>query len=97
MKEFKYLGSIVEAMQGWCSEGGWGEIAKVSRVFSALRMPVFRDSNLSLTTKRMVCRAVVLGVLLYGSETWATKRDTIRRLEVFHNRCLKGILGITAH
>ncbi len=59
-------------------------------------MPVFRDSNLSLKTKWRVYKAVVLGVLLYGSETWATKQDSIRRLEVFHNRCLKGILGITA-
>ena len=38
-------------------------------------------------------QAVVLGVLLYGSETWTTD---MRRLEVLHNRCLKGILGITA-
>ena len=59
-------------------------------------MPVFRDSNLSLKTKRKVYQAVVLGVLLYGSETWTTKRKDNRRLEVFHNRCLKGILGITA-
>ena len=96
VKEFKYLGSIVEARGGVVKEVG-ERIAKASRAFGALRMPVFRDSNLSLATKRMVYRAVVLGVLLYGSETWATKRDTIRRLEVFHNRCLKGILGITAH
>ena len=56
---------------------------------------MFRDSNLSLKTKRKVYQAVVLGVLLYGS-TWTTKRKDMRRYEVFHNRCLKGILGITA-
>ena len=33
---------------------------------------------------------------MYGFESWTTKSDTVRRLEVFHNRCLKGILGITA-
>ena len=38
---------------------------------------------------------VVLGVLLYGSETWTTTRDITRKLESFHNRCLRGILGIT--
>ena len=58
--------------------------------------PVSRDSKLSLRTKRQMYKAVVLGVLLYGSETWTTKRDAVKRLEVFHNRCLKGILGITA-
>ena len=62
VKEFKYLGSIVEARGGVVKEVG-ERIAKASRAFGALRMPVFRDSNLSLTTKRMVYRAVVLGVL----------------------------------
>ena len=57
---------------------------------------MFKDWNLSLWTKRLVYRGVVLGVLLYGSETWANKRDTTRKLEVFHNRCFKGILGVTA-
>ena len=65
------------------------------KAFGALWEPIFRDSNLSLRTKRNVYKAVVLGVLLYGSETWTTKRDAVRRLEVFHNRCLKRILGIT--
>ena len=63
VKEFKYLGSIVEARGGVVKEVG-ERIAKASRAFGALRMPVFRDSNLSLTTKRMVYKAVVLGVLL---------------------------------
>ena len=93
--EFKYLGSIVEAKGGIAQEVG-ERIAKASKAFGALREPIFRKCDLSLRTKRKVYRAVVLGVLLYGSETWTTKRDTIRRLEVFHNRCLKGILGITA-
>ena len=92
--EFKYLGSIVEAKGGIAQEVG-ERIAKVSKPFGALWEPIFRDSNLCLRTKRKVYKAVVLGVLLYGSETWTTKRDAIRRLEVFHNRCLKGILGIT--
>ena len=69
---------------------------KVSKAFGALREPIIRDSNLSLRTKRKVYKAVLLGGLLYGSETWTTKRDGVKKLEVFHNRCLKGILGVTA-
>ena len=57
---------------------------------------MFKDKNLSLATKRLVYKAVVLATLLYGSETWTTKRDAVRKLEVFHNRCLRGILGISA-
>ncbi len=41
-----------------------GILSKASRAFGALRMPVFRDSNMSLKTKRRVYKAVVLGVLL---------------------------------
>ncbi len=71
-------------------------IAKAFRAFGALKEPVFRDKNLSLATKKLVYKAVVLATLLYGSETWTTKRDAVRKLEVFHNRCLRGILGISA-
>ena len=92
--EFKYLGSIVEAKGGIAQEVG-ERIAKTSKALCALWEPIFRDSSLSLRTKRNMYKAVVLGVLLYGSETWTTKRDAVRRLEVFHNRCLKRILGIT--
>ena len=93
MTEFKYmyLGSIVETKGGIAQEVG-ERIAKGSRAFGALCEPIFRDCDLSLRTKRSVYRAVVLGVLLYGSETWTTKKDTVRRLKVFHNRCLKGTL-----
>ncbi len=46
--------------------------------------------------KRMVYKAVVLGVLLYGSETWTTKRDATKKMGAFHNRCLRQIVGITS-
>ena len=39
-------------------------------------------------------KAIILGVLPYGSKTWTTKRDVVRRLKLFHNSCLKGILEI---
>ena len=95
VSDFKYLGSVLEAKGGVGKEVG-ERIAKAARAFGALKGPVFRNSNLSYKTKRLVYRAVVLGVLLYGSETWTTKRDATRKLEVFHNRCLRGIAGITS-
>ncbi len=93
--DFKYLGSVVDGRGGIMKEVK-ERIAKASRAFGALKEPVFRDKNLSLATKRLVYKAVVLATLLYGSETWTTKRDAVRKLEVFHNRCLRGILGISA-
>ena len=91
---FQYLGATVEG-NGNIMNDVENRIAKASRAFGSLKRPVFRDKDLSLKTKRLVYQAVVLGVLLYGAETWATKREHSRKLEVFHNRCLRAILGIT--
>ena len=92
--EFRYLGSIVEA-HGEILKEVEDRIARASRAFGALCRPVFHDNKLSLETKRMVYRAVVMGVLLYGAEAWVNKRAVTRKLESFNNKCLRRILGIT--
>ena len=92
--DFRYLGSIVEA-HGEVLKDVEDRIARASRAFGALCRPVFQDRSLSLRTKRMVYRAVVMGVLLYGAETWVNKRAATRKLESFNNKCLRRILGIT--
>ena len=92
--EFRYLGSIVEA-HGEILKEVEDRIARASRAFGALCRPVFQDNKLSLETKRMVYRAVVMGVLLYGAEAWVNKRAVTRKLESFNNKCLRRILGIT--
>ena len=71
------------------------KIARASRAFGALCRPVFNDGNLSRGTKRMVYRAAVLGVLLYGAETWVNKQDATQKLESFYNKCLCRIMHIT--
>ena len=60
-------------------------------------MPVFKNKHLSLATKRAVYRAVVLAVLLYGAETWTMKAVHTSRLNSFHNRCIRTILGVTKY
>ena len=70
---------------------------RIARAFGCLRVPVFKNKDLSLATKRAVYRAVVLAVLLYGAETWTIKAVHIRRLNSFHNRCIRTILGVTRY
>ena len=41
-----------------------------------------------------VYRACIISTLLYGSESWATYTTQERKLNTFHMRCLKRILGI---
>ena len=39
--------------------------------------------------------ALVLSVLLYGSETWSLKATDIKRLNAFHMKCIRGMLKIS--
>ena len=41
-----------------------------------------------------IYQAYVLSTLLYGSESWTLYARQERRLNVFHLRCLRRILGI---
>jgi len=41
------------------------------------------------------CSMILLGVLLYGAESWVIKEPTIRKMETFHNRCMCCILDIS--
>ncbi len=63
-----------------------------ARAFGCLKRAVFNNSLLS---KRAVYQAVVVPVLMYGAETWTSKAEHIRHLTVFHNRCVRTILGVT--
>ena len=58
---FQYLGAVMKG-KGEVLLNVEDKIARASRAFD--------DGNLSRGTKRMVYRAAVLGVLLYGAETW---------------------------
>jgi len=62
-------------------------------VFGALLKTFFCDGALSNLTKRIVYKAVVLGILLYAVEIWPIKQRDLHSLEVFHHRCLRTILG----
>ena len=92
--EFKYFGSLVEAHVGVVGEVSC-RIAQASRAFGSLHDSVFTASDLTLEAKRMVYRFVVLGVLLYGAETWAPTQELVSRLDRFHRRCVCSILGVS--
>ena len=92
--QFKYLGSLVEACDGVAGEVRC-RIAQASRAFSSLLDSVFAASDLTLETKRMMYRSVVLGLLLYGAETWAPTQELVSKLDRFHRRCVCCILGIS--
>ena len=92
IREFKYLGSLVEASGRMTGEIDQ-HIVQASKAFGSLRSAVFLAHDLSLEMKRLVYCFVVLGVL-YGAETWAPTQVLVRKLEWFHRRCVRCIMGV---
>ena len=92
--EFPYLGSLI-ASSGRMDVDVDKRVAQASKAFGALRKAVFLDRNLSLSTKRRPYNACVLSVLLYGAECWTPLRKHIKKLNTFHHRCIRIILGIS--
>ena len=94
VSEFQYLGSVI-AENGRIDAEVDRRIANASKAFGALRRAVFDDKVLSTTTKRMIYQACVLSVLLYGGECWIPLRRHLKRLDSFHHRCIRTVLGIS--
>ena len=78
VKEFKYLGSLIEANGGMTGEVT-RRIVQASGAFGELCSFVFMACDLSLETKRLVYQSVILGVLLYSVETWAPTQVLVRK------------------
>ncbi len=94
VKEFPYLGSLMSE-SGRSHDEVDRRITSASKAFGALRRAVYKDHTLSVKTKRSIYDACVLPVLLYGSECWTPLRRDLKRLNSFHHRCVRVVLGIS--
>ncbi|XP_076441055.1 uncharacterized protein LOC143280308 [Babylonia areolata] len=59
-----------------------------------MKIPVWRNENISLHTKLRLFNTNVKSVLLYGSETWRRTKSLDYKLQVFIKICLRQILRI---
>ena len=91
---FRYLGSLISSNLSLDAEIN-ARIGNAATVMSKLQKRVWENKNLTLNTKMKVYQACVLSTLLYGSETWTTYVKQETKLNVFHMRCLRKLLGIT--
>ena len=94
VEDFTYLGSVISSN---CSADKeiTSRIGKASAAFGQLRERVYLNRSLHLTTKVAVYNAIVLAILLYGSETWTLYSRQLKELHKFHMRCLRQMLFIT--
>ena len=90
---FVYLGSVITP-DSRSADDVARRIANAAKAFGAL-LNVFQDPALSLSTKRHLYTACVTTTLLYGSECLTPLRADLARLDKFHHRCLRAILGVS--
>ena len=94
VKEFPYLGSLI-AENGRIDVEVDKCIANASKAFGALLQAVFKDAHLSINTKRKVYHGCVLSVLMYGGECWTPLGKHLKKMNIFHHRCVHTVLRIT--
>ncbi len=95
MEDFTYLGSTISSNLSLDNELNRTRIGKASIAMARLTKRVWNNSMLTTNTKIKVYQASVLSIFLYGSETWTMYIWQEHRLNSFHLRCLRRILGIT--
>ena len=91
---FIYIGSLIT---NDCSSSRdiTLRIAKAASAMYRLSNPLFRKHRISIRTKiNMTYCALVVSVLLYDYEAWATNLSDRRRLDVFDIRCQRRLLCV---
>ena len=92
--QFCYLGSTVSDKPSLEMEIN-KRIGKAATTFGNLQDRAWSNKNLTTRTKVRIYEACVLSILLYGCESWPTYSRQERRLNTFHLRCLRKIVGIS--
>ena len=69
-------------------------VNKAGAAFGRWKQRLRSSHDVSIRAKMSVYNAVVIPTLLNGCETWTLHRRHTKRLDSFHMRCLRRILGI---
>jgi len=93
--EFTYLGSV-QPTTGRCQPDIIRRIGIASTSMHSMKK-VWRQIRLQLQTKLRLYQTCILSILLYGSVTWTLLQEELQKLEVFHMRSQRMILGICWH
>jgi len=89
---FVYLGSIISSDLADDAECG-ARIAAAAGAFRCLRAHIFSEPLVDLRAKSAAYQALILNLLLYGSECWALSSHMLERLRSFHRRCVRTMCG----
>jgi len=92
VNSFIYLGAIVHGAVG-SHEDISCRLSIARRAYAPLN-PVWRSRTYSKHTKLRIFKSCVISTLLYGAEMWRVTSTDMERLDIFHRKCLRRILGI---
>ena len=92
---FTYLGSSL-SNDGSIHTDVKHRIGKASAIFQRLQS-VWTTSKIRTATKLKFYNTIVIPTAIYASETWKFTTKITQKLDAFHQRCLRKILGITYH
>ena len=94
VEQFTYLGTTFTDNLSLDTEiDKW--IGKVATTLARLTSRVWTNPKLTVKTKMVVYNACVVSTLMYGSKTWTTYARQEERLNFFHLRSIRRILGIS--
>ena len=68
-------------------------IKKANNAMGALKF-FWSAPEVDTHAKYLIYMAIPFNLLLWGCESWATNLDVLKKLEVFHLRYIRRILGI---
>ena len=69
-------------------------LTKASQAFGALQKHTFANRDVKPETKARLYVALVLGVLLYGCESWFLREKEFKKMQRFHHDCVRTMLRI---
>jgi hypothetical protein len=90
---FQYLGSYT-SKDGDIEIETRSRIGKAASVFQKMGT-IWKSKTISRSTKMQLYNAIVVPTAIYACETWKRTKKISQRLNVFHRRCLRTILGVT--
>ena len=93
VKKFKYLGS-------WITTDLYDDTDITNRIAKGWHQmgqnsAAFKSKHLSLQRKRDIYVVMVLNTVIFGCESWSLSHSDKRKLESFHHKCLRRIMGIS--
>ncbi|KAI8433901.1 hypothetical protein MSG28_015827 [Choristoneura fumiferana] len=93
VQSYVYLGSLVS------NKGGSEDEIKRRMVITRCAMDrlskVWRDRNITKTTKIRLVRALVFPIFLYGAETWTVKERERQRIDALEMWCWRRLLRVS--